>query len=333
MATAHAAISSMLRHAIPPAPQNFAVWFDYHAGSNDTIRRVIDTYLSNGRPITEEVMQEIHARFFDVRRESSALMETSRRLREAAGQVLGLVMEAGGHSDRYGSALRTFSGHVSAGGGDLPEALGAILASTEEMMRRSAELGIRLEASARVIEDLQARLQAALREARTDVLTGLLNRRAIEDLAAAAPAGAARAAVLTLAVFDIDRFKAINDTWGHPVGDAVLRRVATTLRDGAPPGVECGRFGGEEFALLLFGHDLAAGVALADRLRAAISTQNFAVRATGRELGAVTVSAGLAMRQPGEPWDRLVVRADAALYRAKQEGRNRVAADGDGLAA
>jgi len=329
VAHAHAAISSLLKHAIPPSPPYFTIWYDYHAGANIMVRRVIDTYLSNGKHITEGLLHEIHERFFDTRRESAALMETSQRLRSATEQVMGLVSEASGHSDDYGRSLGAFSGALHGHEGEMAEALQRMIAETQEMARRSAEVGARLEASSRVVVDLQERLEQALRESRTDALTGLPNRRAIEDAGSRLAAESqATGAQLAVAMLDIDRFKAVNDTWGHPVGDAVLRRVAGTLQENAGPGTLCGRFGGEEFIILLPRHDLAGAVQAADRLRVAVGEQTFSVKATGGVLGSVTVSAGVAVLAAGEPLPRLTARADAALYRAKQGGRNRVAWDG-----
>jgi len=328
VATAHAAMSSLLRHGIPPSPAHFAIWFDYHAGDNVLLRRVIDTYISNGKPITEALLAEIHGRFFDTRRESEALIETSRRLNAATGEVVELLAEAGGQSCEYGRSLGAFGQALAQPAGNLAAALARMCAATEEMAERSACLGARLEASTRIVAELQARLEEATREARTDALTGLPNRRAIEQEAARlATLADAEGRPLAVALFDIDRFKALNDAWGHPVGDAVLRHVAVTLQEAAAAAFLCGRFGGEEFCALLPGHDLATALEAAERLRLAVAGQTYSVRATGRNLGAVTVSAGVAVRAPQEGWGRLTARADAALYRAKQAGRNRVAWD------
>lgn len=330
---AYAAAGSMIRHAVSPTPGCFAIWYSYHAGDHAMVRRVLDTYLSNGRPITDALLREIHARFFDTLGEATALNLTTDRLRETTGQVAAMLQESGDHTARYGSALDQFSRDLTirsppVPGPELASALRRIIIDTSDMLQRSTKLGERLEASARLIADLQDRLEEALRESRTDLLTGLPNRRAIEATAANL-AGECRATgrPLALVLMDIDHFKAINDTWGHPVGDAVLRRVATTLREGLKVEGFCGRFGGEEFALLLPGQGLATGLVVADDLRQAVAAQQLSVRESGRLIGTVTISAGIAVRGRDEAWEDLLVRADAALYRAKQAGRNRVMAE------
>ncbi|MBK1659747.1 GGDEF domain-containing protein [Paracraurococcus ruber] len=324
VALAHAAISSMMEHGLPPSPDFFAIWYDYHAGTTNTLRRLIDTYLTNRRAITEEVMHQIHERFFDTQRESAALMEAAERLRQATDQVVSLVAAASGDTSRYGDALNAFRGNLT-DTSDLGRALAGLIAQTQEMARRSALLGAQLDASSHLIIGLQAQLQEALTEANTDPLTNLPNRRAIEALAALRQQEMAVAGrPFSVAVVDVDHFKSINDTWGHPVGDAVLRRIAATLAGQLKDPQACGRFGGEEFVVLLPGLESEAAARVADGLRQAVAAQQYSVRATGGVVGPVTLSAGIATRLPGEAWSALVARADSALYRAKQDGRNRV---------
>ena len=328
VAHAYAAIASMAKHAVPPSPPCFTVWYNYHAGDNTMVRRVLDTYLSNGRPITDALLQEIHARFFDTHREAIALTHTTDRLREATEAVAGLIRDSGGQTARYGTALGQFSDGIGRNGADLQGALGRIMADTQDMAERTVRLSERLEVSARIIVELRDQLEEALRESRTDVLTGLPNRRAVEAMVPhLVETTRQKGMPLALGILDIDRFKSINDSWGHPVGDAVLRRVAGTLRDGLLADACCGRFGGEEFILLLPGYGLQAAGQLMERLRQLVEAQSFSLRNGGQMLGVITVSAGLAVQGRDESWSGLLSRADAALYRAKQAGRNRVVWD------
>ncbi|HEU4740183.1 MAG TPA: GGDEF domain-containing protein [Meiothermus sp.] len=151
--------------------------------------------------------------------------------------------------------------------------------------------------------------------AHTDGLTGLLNRlgttRALEDrLAAPQP--------VTVVLVDVDHFKSINDRFGHLVGDDVLIEVGERLRDAVREGDVVGRWGGEEFLLILESADTQQALALVERLQARMAAKPFP------EVGAVTVSLGVAARQLDESWSELVHRADHALYTAKREGRDRV---------
>ena len=173
------------------------------------------------------------------------------------------------------------------------------------------------DASARALEDL-ARL------ARRDPLTGLPNRRALEDaLAREVPRAARAGAPLAALVLDVDRFKQVNDRHGHAAGDTVLAAVAARAAAALRAGDLLARVGGEEFVALLPGADLAAAVEAAERVRARVAAEPIPA---GGSLLVVTLSAGCAALAPGEGGEGLLARADAKLYEAKRGGRDRVCA-------
>jgi two-component system, cell cycle response regulator len=175
------------------------------------------------------------------------------------------------------------------------------------------ELRARLRAADR-ITTMQAELIAL---ASTDSLTGLLTRRAFVGAAAEMLERAKSGHPLSVLVCDLDRFKAINDGYGHEVGDAVLQTVSAEVKSiGAP----AGRLGGEEVALLLEAR-LDEAVALAERLRQSVGA--LVIEAAGETI-AVTCSIGAAEWRPDESIDALLRRADLALYEAKRAGRDRV---------
>ena len=177
------------------------------------------------------------------------------------------------------------------------------------------ELRARLRAGER-ITSMQAELIAL---ATIDSLTGLLTRRAFVAAAERMVERATAGRHFSVLICDLDKFKAINDTYGHETGDLVLRKVSEELR---AIDVPTGRLGGEEVALLTDGH-LDDAVDLAERFRELVS--NLAIRVGNRTIG-VTCSVGAAEWEPGDTIDTLLRRADAALYEAKRTGRNRVVA-------
>jgi diguanylate cyclase (GGDEF)-like protein len=180
--------------------------------------------------------------------------------------------------------------------------------------RRVAELHRQIQAKNLLLEEL----------AQTDSLTGLPNRRAIEDWTKRELSGAERHGFeLWVAIADLDHFKRINDTYGHEVGDMVLKRFAGVLRRNTRASNLCGRIGGEEFVIALSHVDRAGVETAIERIRLQFEAEEFSFG--GRVLKA-TASFGIAAFQGSlDPSpDTLLRNADAALYRAKHEGRNRV---------
>jgi len=172
------------------------------------------------------------------------------------------------------------------------------------------------------IEQLQADLA---RLAMIDSLTAILNRRAFmleyeRELSRCVRENTG----LALAIFDLDHFKEVNDTHGHLVGDQVLRQVADTLRASLRGHDVLGRYGGEEFALLMPGADMPAAIAATERARLAVGERPIQAGALSI---VVTVSAGVAAYGDDcSDWESLLRSADTALYEAKRLGRNRVVA-------
>lgn len=172
--------------------------------------------------------------------------------------------------------------------------------------------------------ELEARSQALHRDAHEDPLTGLHNRRHMDQ---ALPERVAQALAegrpLQVAMLDVDRFKQVNDRHGHGVGDGVLREVARILSDRLRARDLAARLGGEEFLIVLMDTPHDPAVEVSERLRAAVQQHDWAALAEGLS---VTVSIGVASLREGDDAASLLQRADAALYRAKHTGRNRVCA-------
>lgn len=231
--------------------------------------------------------------------------------------------------DGFGDAMRIVHAEANDFGRDLQRSadtirdmgaeagIEAITQLTADMIGRVQLAEARLDTALRETEELRTALDEARGSARTDPLTDLPNRRAFDETFAALH----RDTPVTVAICDIDHFKQVNDNFGHAVGDRVIRMVAQTLA--SEKGMMVARYGGEEFALLFENVRLDDAAQIIERVRRTISERRPRVRETGESIGTISFSAGVAEGRVGEGRAALMARADAALYRAKDQGRAR----------
>ncbi|HEX8776213.1 MAG TPA: diguanylate cyclase [Pyrinomonadaceae bacterium] len=193
-----------------------------------------------------------------------------------------------------------------------------LLARVEVAMRMKRERDhLRLSA-----EEAKASAEVAQERAMTDQLTGLLNRYGLQRVLAHEYAEARRySRPLSCLMTDLDNFKLINDTFGHAAGDAVLKQVSSILTQVVRGSDMVSRYGGDEFLVLLPETDIEGAEALAEKVRAAAASQSFG---DGEPRFQLTLSIGAATLSDAESGNDMIVRADMALYDAKEQGRNRV---------
>lgn len=196
---------------------------------------------------------------------------------------------------------------------DLSMHYGRLMREMRRLIARSDRTELELNAVNAMLKKLGAELE---HKARHDHLTGALNRGAVFERAD----HYLRSEALALIVLDIDFFKRINDSFGHPAGDAVIRELIARLKHALGGDGEVGRVGGEEFTVLLPGAQRDAAIAMAEAIRAAIAGRPFDCLPQHP----VTASFGIACSSAGVDFEQTYARADAALYRAKNGGRNRV---------
>jgi diguanylate cyclase len=205
-----------------------------------------------------------------------------------------------------------------------------LVKATSEMRATNAALEERLTLSKTEISNLQQNLEAIRAESLTDPLTGLGNRKYFDRMIDVAVQNAlANNEPLSLLMFDIDHFKSFNDSYGHLTGDQVLRLVSNSLKQTIKGQDITARYGGEEFAVVLPNTALRQALTVADHIRRAVMAKELKKKSTGEILGRVTISVGVSMLKPGDDTDALIERADACLYVAKRNGRNRVICEVD----
>jgi len=322
-----AAMQSMDEFGIGPTPDNFAIWYEYHAGVNPELTRTIDVLISNRRGFDGPALEELHTSFFSNTKEQEVLRLTSLNVMAAAQQVLDLLdaekaidsQNIGGAAGAQDPSDQSFA--------RLTRVLAHLIAETGDMAKRSDRLALRMRHSAEKIEGLERTLDKARRDATVDGLTGIANRRSFDlDVNELAAQAMNTGDDLCLIILDVDHFKLFNDTWGHQTGDEVLKLVATTIQQNVRGQDRAARYGGEEFAVILPCTPIAGATTVGENIRQAMERQQFVAGESQQMIGGITVSLGVACYDPGEPLLDWIGRADSALYRAKHDGRNRVRA-------
>jgi diguanylate cyclase len=243
-------------------------------------------------------------------------------------KVLGLIKT-------QGEANANFSGVLVRANGELQEGLKAdqvrniisyLMVENDKMRNRTADLQVNLESSQRQIERLKSNLADAEEQGLSDPLTGLRNRRSFDIMLASQVASARNSTLpLCLIIADIDHFKSINDRYGHPTGDDVLKWFAKVLSSNMKGRDTVARYGGEEFAIIMPQTTIENAVTIAEQIKAQLNAQYWQKPGAPNTMLRVTSSFGVAQLTPGEGTSGLIARADAKLYEAKAQGRNRVA--------
>ena len=324
---ARQAVDLMEQHHVWPTPLNFELWAHYVADPSGELAVELGRLILLGEPLTESISEDLAAAYLAKARLNEQIRDAGDQLSKELDSVSRAIQSAQKSNEAYGQTLAGASkGLTEADGVDQVRAMVDTLSTaTRRVQKENKSLEKRLAESTSEVQRLREHLEQVRRDATTDGLTNLANRRAFdEELARACAEADETGATLTLAVLDIDHFKSFNDTWGHQTGDQVIRYVASVIgRLGATPRFSA-RYGGEEFAMIFPGEDAGLVEACLQEIREEVASRMLKRRSTNEDLGTVTISAGLASRREGETGSCVMERADEALYASKRTGRNRV---------
>jgi diguanylate cyclase len=329
---ARRAIDLMERHQVWPTALNFELWTHYVADPEGALARELTRLISLGEPMTEMLSEELAAVYLPKARLNEQIRDAGDLLSKELESVSKAIQNAQKSNAAFGKTLAVVSKDLDGPAG--PDALKTVVASLAEATRRVAKenksLESRLADSTAEVDRLREHLEQVRRDATTDGLTNLANRKAFDEELDRACAEADEAGTtICLAVLDIDHFKGFNDTWGHQTGDQVIRYVASVIGRVAAMPRFAARYGGEEFAMIFPRESLSVVAATLEEIRVEVSSRMLKRRSTNEDLGAITISSGCAERRRGEAGHSVMERADVALYTSKRSGRNRVTiADG-----
>lgn len=332
-ALARKAIAAMEKHQVWPTATNFELWTHVVADPNGPLAMEITRIISSGEAFTDGLSDELAAIYLPKARLNEQIRDAGDALSKELISVSQAIQSAQKSSEAYGQTLAHASKSLVTADDaavDLKATVETLATATRRVQRENKSLEKRLSESTAEVARLRDHLEQVRRDATTDGLTNLANRKAFdEELERACAEAEASGEVLTLAVIDIDHFKNFNDTWGHQTGDQVIRYVASVIGGNGPPPRFAARYGGEEFALIFPGESAEIARATLEEIRVEVSSRMLKRRSTNEDLGAITVSSGLAQRQPGESAHNVMERADGALYSSKRSGRNLVSSAED----
>jgi diguanylate cyclase len=263
------------------------------------------------------------------RRDAGAKEEKVDRILRHIGKVLQTQLtDSESFSERLDGANQRLSRQETVG--PIKEIVLALIDDNRDMRDKLYNVRGQLEESRLQVVQLQTNLERAEEAGLRDVVTAIGNRRYFDACFEAEVEKARRVGdTICLALADIDKFKQVNDRFGHLVGDRLLRLFANILVQNVRGQDKVARFGGEEFALIFPGARLADAVTAAERIRGVLEAKQWTIEPTGERVGKVTASFGVAKLRVDESPNDLLQRADQRLYQAKVKGRNCVVADGE----
>jgi len=326
--TSSTAVLLMATHNILPTPENYTVWYHYAQGKNAEMNAEIDKVVAQKLPFTPMLCNSLYQRHFVVDRHQQMVDETSATAQKMLQDVLAAVNNFSGETKDYNKDLGQYITNITQETGDsgLKSIVSQIVGATASLKERGEVMNQRLEESKKEIEELRENLEQASHEAQRDGLTGLYNRRTFERIVEEYMGTALeKKTPLCLLMMDVDHFKKFNDTYGHLLGDEVLKIFARTLLDMLKGQDVVARFGGEEFVAVLPQTPIEGAMRVADAIRQTIASKELKRKDTGQNFGQITVSVGVAsFRGATDDIPKLIQRADEALYESKRLGRNRV---------
>ena len=323
-------LTHLTKHKLKASPINYTVWYDALSGKNLKLKNALDQLIAAGQPLTDKQVETLYQQFVtdgDRLVMTRLLTKLNLMIQEIAGQITESGEDLAGHGQTLGSLTDQLQNIDDFNG--VREIIDRMIEETRAIMASGSRLQTRMKVSSADLKQLQKELEDSRKQAMTDALTGLANRRGLEHRMEIERIRARQNnASFSVILLDIDWFKRINDDFGHLVGDSLLRGVAGILRSQTRSCDFAARFGGEEFLVLLPETDVAGAAVVARKIKAVLGAKDWRVKDSGRAIGCVTASMGIALYQVGDSDAQVIHRADQALYRAKALGRNRIVVDG-----
>ncbi len=332
MAIAEAALGQIATRSQAADPRSYALWYKFAAGNSGLLCAAVNSRLDRSGTLNSKDIDELHSAHISPTDASVKVDRLGARVADEIEQVIAMIETAEGPAADYSANLTNVSRRLAtAQDRDGVRAIvESLVVATKEMETTNVRLQDRLQVMWEEVAQLRRELDVIRTESLTDALTSLGNRKFFDAALEKSVAEClADNEPLSLLLADIDHFKQINDTFGHVVGDRVLRFVAGTLKDTITGKDIAARYGGEEFAVIMPRTPLRAAVDIADQLRLAIMKAELVRRSTGEKQNRLTISIGVAALHTRTSPQALIEAADVCLYAAKRCGGNCVVGERD----
>ena len=314
-------------HQIPVSPIYYQVGYDIISGRNAELKAALGKLLAKqDQKLTEQNFLALYQEFLSP--DDAAVEGQRQQLQQMVNNLQSGFSNSQGEMSEYLDSLHHFSDILSETTD--PNALGAevqkVMDNTQHMEESQRQFDSEMAGMMEEINHLREELEQVKEESLTDALTNLANRKAFDQRLEALINNDEEEnnPVFSTVIADIDFFKKFNDTYGHLVGDKVLKYVSKIIKSCVKGKDLAARFGGEEFTLLLPDTDIKGAEIVAEQLRVAIAGKHLIDKSVNEDYGKVTISLGVSQYKSGEKPAELLERADKALYKAKENGRNRV---------
>jgi len=314
------------KHGLPTDPLNYCIWYEYVSGNNEELKAAIDNHLGNGGTFSAETNQQFYNQYIatDQERLTSLVRE---ELNKVFSEIIGAVDTADQVFSQSANKMEVIDESIvpNLSQDQLKKIVKQIKHEITSLEGSSSSFQKQLQQANHEIDELKSKMAIYRTESLKDPLTQIDNRRGFDKALAENITNAqAEGTSLCLIMADIDFFKKVNDTYGHLVGDNVIRMVAATLKDSIKGKDLAARIGGEEFAILLPDTPFDGAMKLANDIRLAFQRLDLKKKSTGESLGKITLSFGVTVYREAEPVEDFINRADKALYQSKNTGRNKV---------
>lgn len=330
LALAKRTLDFVADYGTPPTPHAYELFYTVAAGLKPEVNAAVADVVADKQRVSGLDAERLYQSFLASDANSDKVDEIGKRLSRELAHTLRALGVAARNTREYEDSLGLAEQQLSASSDDggAGSILRSLIAATRQMAETNRSLTENLEASQAQVTELEECLKLVREETSKDALTGLTNRRRFDMVLNDAIQEASESGTpLSLLMADIDNFKPFNDTYGHLAGDAVLKYVAGCMRSIVKGQDEVARYGGEEFAIVLPDTSGENAAKVAEKIRSAVTNRELVKKSSGKSLGKVSVSIGVAEYQPPECAEAFVHRADSCLYAAKAAGRNRVCSE------